>query len=137
MALFGIECTDKAPEQAEGELQITAPTLEPHPAAHGLGVGPLFETQYDDVYLIGETSLVKMGAVPTPLAMAQQAAMLVDVLVGGGYAELNPVEDGDPFLQTLTFGASASIPTIALKSIYTLWRRRVLRALGLHGGRES
>lgn len=138
LALFGIECTDKAPEQAEGELQITAPTLEPHPAAHGLGVGPLFEAQYDDVYLIGETSLIKMGAVLTPLAITQQAAMLADVLVGGGYAELNSVEDGDPFLRTLTFSASAGIPMIALKSIYTLWRRGgVLRALGLHGSRES
>jgi hypothetical protein len=131
LAIFGIEVSDTPPPDLGEELHVEVPSLEPHPLARGLYVGPLYETQYSGIYLIGETSLIKMGVFPTPLAILQQTALLSDLLLSsGGYVELDPLESEEPFLQITTSASLAEIPLIALKSVYNIWADEILGVLG-------
>jgi len=62
---IGLEMSDEPPPWRPDELYIKVPAARPHPLAAGLEVDPAtFETQYERVYLIGDSSLLKLGLPP-------------------------------------------------------------------------
>lgn len=136
---FGIAVTDEPPRPAPGELHVMVPSTVAHPLARGLRVGPLFDTQYPGVYLIGETSLMKLGLPPLGWGAIWQAAVLAsaianEIKTGVAEAEVDEwtsLNDPDRFKQYLVYRMSKGVPLIALKGLHELWRGRVMRTLGL------
>ncbi|MGC9051574.1 MAG: hypothetical protein ACP5J3_11665, partial [Pyrobaculum sp.] len=65
MVKSGVEISEEPPPYREGELRVSVPAVRIHPIAAGLDVDPVtFETQHERVYLIGDSSLLKLGLPP-------------------------------------------------------------------------
>ncbi|MFB6491027.1 MAG: NAD(P)/FAD-dependent oxidoreductase [Thermoproteus sp. AZ2] len=135
---FGIPITDEPPASySPGELLVTVPSTVLHPLARGLALGPLFETQYPNTYLIGESSLIKLRLPPLGWGAIWQASLLASAIaseIRGGYAEVEADEwtalnDPDRFKQYFTLRMSKGIPLVALRGLYELWRSKVVGTL--------
>ncbi|MEL9990617.1 MAG: hypothetical protein QXP98_00265 [Thermoproteus sp.] len=114
------------------------PVLRPHPLAVGLEVDPAtFETQYRGVYLIGDSSLVKLGLPPIGWGALWQASILAKALareIETGVFEIEMDEwtalgDKDKFLKWFAYRMTTSTPLAHLKGLYDLWKDSVWRTL--------
>lgn len=121
------------PRKAEGELHVSVPAVRLHPLAAPLEVDPAtFETQFERVYLIGHSSLMKLGLPPVDWGSLWQAATLAEAIAGeisGGVFEVEADSwlrpgDGEAFYRRLTRGleAEGDAPLSRLKALHERWR---------------
>ncbi|MEL9991254.1 MAG: FAD-dependent oxidoreductase [Thermoproteus sp.] len=139
---IGIEVSEELPRTGEDILVISVPVLRPHPLAVGLEVDPAtFETQYRGVYLIGDSSLVKLGLPPIGWGALWQASILAKALareIETGVFEIEMDEwtalgDKDRFYKWLTYRMTTGTPLAHLKGLYDLWRESVWKFLTRSG----
>ncbi|MGC8973377.1 MAG: FAD-dependent oxidoreductase [Thermoproteus sp.] len=136
---IGVEVTgDPPPHKAVDELHISVPAVRPHPLTAGLELKPeTLETQYERVYLIGDSALLKLGLPPIgwgSLWQASLAAQAVASEISKGYVEISPDEwssqsDPESFKRWLTFRMTTGTPLVHLKGLYQLWARNVVASL--------
>ncbi|AEA12233.1 FAD-dependent pyridine nucleotide-disulfide oxidoreductase [Thermoproteus uzoniensis 768-20] len=136
---IGVEVTgDPPPHKAVDELHISVPAVRPHPLTAGLELKPeTLETQYERVYLIGDSALLKLGLPPIgwgSLWQASLAAQAVASEISKGYIEISPDEwssqsDPESFKRWLTFRMATGTPLVHLKGLYQLWARNVVASL--------
>ena len=126
------------PPKRPGELHLSVPVLRPHPLATQLEVDPVtFETQFDRVFLIGDSSLVKLGLPPIGRGALWQASTLARALAQEATAGVFEVDaadwiaagDRERFLRWLTYRMTAGTPLAHLKGLYDLWIGSVIRPL--------
>lgn len=126
------------PPKRGGELHLSVPVLRPHPLAVELEVDPVtFETQFDRVYLIGDSSLVKLGLPPIGWGALWQGSTLARALaqeIAAGVFEVDVADwtaagDRERFLKWLTYRMTTGTPLAHLKSLYDLWMGGVVRPL--------
>ena len=61
----GVDVTNELPPYTRGELHISVPAARPHPLSASLDVKlETLETQYERVYLIGDSALLRLGLPP-------------------------------------------------------------------------
>ncbi|ACB39309.1 FAD-dependent oxidoreductase [Pyrobaculum neutrophilum] len=112
-------------------LHISVPAVRPHPIAHDLEVNPAtMETQIERVFLIGDSSLLRLGLPPVgwgALWQASAAAQAIASEVEKGYIEVEAEEwsakDPDKFRQWLTYRMTTGTPLAHLKGLYDLWKK--------------
>jgi len=135
---IGLEMSDEPPPWRPDELYIKVPAARPHPLAAGLEVDPTtFETQYERVYLIGDSSLLKLGLPPIGWGALWQAATLAKAIAKELESGVFEVEaetwlaegDKEKFLQWMVYRMTSGTPVIHLKGLYDLWRGQVWRFL--------
>ncbi|MFB6490941.1 MAG: NAD(P)/FAD-dependent oxidoreductase [Thermoproteus sp. AZ2] len=136
---YGVALTeDPPPIKTEGrELHLFVPELAQHPLARGLRVTPLFETQHPRTYLIGESSLMKLGLPPIGWGAIWQASALAHAIATEAktgvaeYAveEWSAVSDPDKFRQFFTYRMTRGVPLVSLKGLYDLWRNSIFASL--------
>ncbi|MEZ0318542.1 MAG: FAD-dependent oxidoreductase [Pyrobaculum sp.] len=135
---IGIEVSEELPRMGKGDLSISVPVLRPHPLAVSLEVDPAtFETQYERVYLIGDSSLVKLGLPPIGWGALWQASTLAKALAqelktGAFEVEMGTWTlegDKDKFLRWFIYKMTTGTPLAHLKGLYDLWKDSVWRVL--------
>jgi len=134
---IGVEVSRDPPEWRDGELHISVPEVRPHPLAADLEVRPdTFETNVERVYLIGDSSLVKLDLPPVgwgALWQATIAAQAVASEVLKGYVEVEVDHwggrDRESFRNWLTYRMTTGTPLIHLKGLYDLWRGQVWKTI--------
>jgi NADH dehydrogenase FAD-containing subunit len=138
MAKLGISLSEEPPPtEDKAEIHVVVPELNPHPLTKGLKVGPLFETQYDRTYLIGDTSLMKLGLPPLGWGAIWQASVLAQAIVsdikeGAAEVEIDEwtyMKDPDKFKQYLTYRMTKGVPLVHLRGLYDLWRTKIFGSL--------
>ncbi|AET31601.1 NAD-binding protein [Pyrobaculum ferrireducens] len=138
MVKSGVEISEEPPPYREGELRVSVPAVRIHPIAAGLDVDPVtFETQHERVYLIGDSSLLKLGLPPIGWGALWQASTLARALaqeVSTGVFEVEATDwvvagDRERFLKWLTYRMTTGTPVVHLKGLFDLWRASVLRPL--------
>ncbi|MFN7105628.1 MAG: NAD(P)/FAD-dependent oxidoreductase, partial [Pyrobaculum sp.] len=135
----GLQLSDEPPPpKREGELYISVPSLVAHPLVERLEVDPAtFETQYSRMYLIGDSSLIKLNLPPIGWGALWQAATLAKAIAGeisGGVFEITAetwdVTAGkDKFYQWLTHRMTSGTPLAHLRGLYDLWKNHVIKSL--------
>jgi len=113
------------------------PEVRLHPLAADLEVRPdTFETNVERVYLIGDSSLVKLDLPPVgwgALWQATIAAQAVASEVLKGYVEVEVDHwggrDRESFRNWLTYRMTTGTPLIHLKGLYDLWRGQVWKTI--------
>jgi NADH dehydrogenase FAD-containing subunit len=135
----GVEVTgDPPPHKAVDELHIAVPAVRPHPLAAGLDLRPeTLETQYDRVYLIGDSALLKLGLPPIGWGSLWQASIVAQAIaseISRGYIDISPDEwssqtDADSFKRWLTYRMVTGTPLVHLKGLYQIWARNVVSSL--------
>jgi len=134
----GIEILDEPPPWRSDELYINVPTVRPHPLAAGLEVNSAtFETQYERVYLIGDSSLLMLGLPPVGWGALWQAATLAKAIAKELESGVFEVEaeswlaegDREKFLRWMVYRMTSGTPLAHLKGLYDLWRGQVWRLL--------
>ncbi|MEZ0319852.1 MAG: NAD(P)/FAD-dependent oxidoreductase [Pyrobaculum sp.] len=142
---IGIEVSEELPRMGKGDLSISVPVLRPHPLAVSLEVDPAtFETQYERVYLIGDSSLVKLGLPPIGWGALWQASTLAKALAqelktGAFEVEMGTWTlegDKDKFLRWFIYKMTTGTPLAHLKGLYDLWKDSVWKSL-TGGGRQT
>jgi NADH dehydrogenase FAD-containing subunit len=126
----GIEVSRDPPEWQQGELHVSVPTAKVHPLAANLEVAPTtFETDIERVYLIGDSSLIKLDLPPVgwgALWQATIAAQAVASEILKGYVEVEVDQwggrDKDSFRNWLTYRMTTSTPLVHLRGLYDLWK---------------
>lgn len=136
---IGVEVSeDPPPAKPSGEVHISVPAVRPHPLAVGLEVKPeTLETQYERVFLIGDSSLLKLRLPPIgwgSLWQASLAAQAVASEIERGYVEVRPDEwtantDPESFKRWLTYRMTTGTPLVHLKGLYEIWAKRVISSL--------
>jgi len=135
---IGVEVSEDPPEWRPDELYINVPAVRPHPLAAELEVDPAtFETQLEHVYLIGDSSLLKLGLPPVGWGALWQAATLARAIareLEGGVFEVEAESwlaegDKDKFLRWVVYHMTSGTPLAHLKGLYDLWRGQVWRFL--------
>jgi len=134
----GIEISDEPPPWRPDELHIKVPAVRLHPLVAGLEVDPTtFETQYERVYLIGDSSLLKLGLPPIGWGALWQAATLAKAIARELESGVFEVEaetwlaesDKEKFLRWMVYRMTSGTPLAHLKGLYDLWRGQVWRHL--------
>ncbi|MEM1926815.1 MAG: NAD(P)/FAD-dependent oxidoreductase [Pyrobaculum sp.] len=128
-ASIGVEITEDPPP-LDDTLHVTVPTIVEHPLATGLEVDPAtFETQHRGVYLIGDTSLMKLKLPPVGWGALWQASTLAKAIANeltGGVLEIEAspwtdVTDRDKFYRWFVWRMTTGTPIAQLKGMYHLW----------------
>ncbi len=133
----GVEVSRDPPEWRDGELHVSVPEVRPHPLAAGLEVRPdTFETNIERVYLIGDSSLVKLDLPPIGWGALWQATIAAQAIASEalrGYMEVEldhwGGRDKESFRNWLTYRMTTGTPLIHLKGLYDLWRNNVWKTL--------
>lgn len=137
-AKHGVVVTEEPPPTGnKGEIHVVVPELNMHPLAKGLKVGALFETQYDRTYLIGDSSLIKLGLPPIGWGAIWQASVVAQAIVseikeGAADVEIDEwtyMKDPDKFKQYFTYRMTKGVPLVQLRGLYELWRTKIFGAL--------
>lgn len=135
---YGVLFTEEPPpNDRRGELHVVVPELYLHPLAKGLKVGSLFETQYDRTYIIGDSSLMKIGLPPIGWGALWQASVLSQAIsseIKSGAIEVEVDEwsymkDPDKFKQYFTYRMTKGVPLVQLKGLYDIWKTKVFGSL--------
>jgi NADH dehydrogenase FAD-containing subunit len=134
----GIHIDEDPPTYRSGELHISVPVARVHPLAFDLEVDPAtFETQHERVYLIGDSSLLKLGLPPIGWGSLWQASTLARALaqeVNTGVFEVEAADwatagGREQFLKWFTYKIMSGTPLAHLKGLFDLWRSSVLKPL--------
>ena len=135
----GLEATDDPPPgRSMDELHISVPAVRPHPLSAGLELRPeTLETQYERVYLIGDSALLKLGLPPIGWGSLWQASLVAQAIaseISKGYVEVAPDEwssqnDPDAFKKWLTYRMTTGTPLVHLKGLYQIWARNVFASI--------
>lgn len=135
---IGLEVTDEPPPLSRDELHISVPAVRPHPLSAGLDVRPdTLETQYERVYLIGDSALLRLGLPPIGWGSLWQASIVAQAIaseISKGYIEVTPDEwssqnDPEAFKRWLTYRMTTGTPLVYLKGLYQIWATRVFASL--------
>jgi NADH dehydrogenase FAD-containing subunit len=127
----GVEVSRDPPQWRRGELHVSVPVAKTHPLAANLEVAPTtFETDIERVYLIGDSSLIKLDLPPVgwgALWQATIAAQAVASEILKGYVEVEVNHwggrDKESFKNWLTYRMTTGTPLIHLRGLYDLWKR--------------
>jgi len=134
----GVKILDEAPTWRPDELYINVPVVRPHPLAAGLEVDPAtFETQYERVYLIGDSSLIMLGLPPIGWGALWQAATLAKAIASELESGVFEVEaetwlaegDKEKFRQWMVYRMTSGTPLAHVRGLYDLWRQQVWRTV--------
>jgi NADH dehydrogenase FAD-containing subunit len=128
---IGVEVSRDPPEWRKGELHVSVPAARAHPLVANLEVAPTtFETDIERVYLIGDSSLIKLDLPPVDwgaLWQATFAAQAVASEILKGYVEVEVDHwggrDKDSFRNWLTYHMTTGTPLVHLRGLYDLWKR--------------
>lgn len=127
---IGVELTDEPPPQ-DGTLHISVPALLPHPLAAEFEIDPVtFQTQNEGVYVIGDSSLIKLGLPPIGWGALWQASTLARAIateISKGVFELeaapwSDVATREGFYRWLTYRMTSGTPLSHLKGLLDRWR---------------
>jgi hypothetical protein len=129
----GIEVSRDPPEWRRGEFHVSVPVAKVHPLAANLEVEPsTFETDIERVYLIGDSSLIKLDLPPIgwgALWQATIAAQAVASEILKGHVEVEVDQwggrDKESFRNWLTYRMTTGTPLVHLRGLYDLWKRIV------------
>lgn len=128
---IGVEVSSDPPEWRKGELHVSVPAAKAHPLAANLEVAPTtFETDIERVYLIGDSSLIKLALPPIGWGALWQAtiaaqAVASEILKGYVEVEVNHWggKDKESFRNWLTYRMTTGTPLVHLHGLYDLWKR--------------
>jgi len=129
----GIEMSRDPPEWRRGELHVSVPVARVHPLVTNLEVAPTtFETDIERVYLIGDSSLIKLDLPPVGWGALWQATIVAqavasEILKGHVEVEVNHWDrwDKESFRNWLTYHMITGTPLVHLRGLYDLWKRIV------------
>ena len=126
-----MEVSRDPPERQQGELHVSVPVAKVHPLAANLEVEPsTFETDIEHVYLIGDSSLIKLDLPPVGWGALWQAAIAAQAIaseITKGYVEVEVDhwggKDKESFRNWLTYRMTTGTPLVHLRGLYDLWKR--------------
>ena len=110
---IGVEVSSDPPEWRQGELHVSVPAARTHPLAANLEVASTtFETDIERVYLIGDSSLIKLDLPPVGWGALWQA-VASEILKGYVDVEVNHWggRDKDSFRNWLTYRMTTGTPS--------------------------
>jgi len=127
---IGVEVSRDPPEWRQDELHVSVPAAKVHQLAANLEVSPTtFETNIERVYLIGDSSLIKLNLPPVgwgALWQATIAAQAVASEILKGYVEVEVNQwggrDKESFRNWLTYRMTTGTPLVHLHGLYDLWK---------------
>jgi NADH dehydrogenase FAD-containing subunit len=127
----GIEMSRDPPEWRQGELHVSVPVARVHPLVANLEVASTtFETDIERVYLIGDSSLIKLNLPPVGWGALWQATIVAQAVASEilkGYVEVEVTHwggwDKESFKNWLTYRMITGTPLVQLRGLYDLWKK--------------
>jgi hypothetical protein len=137
-----VEVSSDPPEWRHGELHVSVPVARAHPLVANLEVPPTtFETDIERVYLIGDSSLIKLDLPPVGWGALWQAtiaaqAVASEILKGHVEVEVNHWggRDKDSFSNWLTYRMTTGTSLVHLRGLYDLMEKDCTKSLTTYAG---